>query len=63
MAVPVLLEIQLTKQQEAALDQLVEVGLFGATIDEVAEYLVIRGLQDLWRDGMLDVPKPGGAKP
>lgn len=60
MAVPVLLEIQLTKQQETALDQLVEVGLFGATIDEVAEYLVIRGLQDLWRDGMLQVPKLGG---
>lgn len=55
---PVLLEIQLTKQQEAALDRLVDIGLFGATIDEVAEYLVIRGLHDLWRDGLIDRPKP-----
>jgi hypothetical protein len=58
LTVPVLLEIQLTKQQEAALDQLVDVGLFGSTIDEVAEYLLTRGLQDLWRDGMLVVPRP-----
>lgn len=58
MAAPVLLEIQLTKQQEQALDRLAEWGLFGSTLDEVAEYLIIRGLHDLWRDKMIE---PGSA--
>lgn len=58
MDAPTTLEIWLTKQQLEALEQLVRWGLHGSTVDEVAEYLVTSGLLQLWRDGMLEIPKP-----
>lgn len=38
---------------EAVLDEMVSIGIWGETIDEVARYLVVRGLDDLLRSAGL----------
>lgn len=58
MGAPVVIEIQLTPQQHDALTYLARFGLYGSCADEVAEYLVMRGLQDLWRDKVLPLSLP-----
>jgi hypothetical protein len=42
----------------ALLDQLVAIGVYGATHADVLEYLMVRGLDDLIRAGVITIPLP-----
>jgi hypothetical protein len=47
------LEVFVNEKQREWLKHLSLYGLYGETEGEVAEYLIMRGLDDLWRAGVI----------
>jgi hypothetical protein len=45
--------VDLSPGQVRALEHLANEGLLGETIEEVVHYLIMRGIDDLWRAGVI----------
>lgn len=48
-------EVELPSETRRMLDVIAEAGLLGGTADEVASYLICRGLDDMMRAGVLSL--------